>query len=86
MPDIEQHRGLRGVSQKGGSGEIAGGQPIYFAYYEERKFRVGHYQAIEPQSDSNITVITLYYKYTLYIYYISIFILNLIQGFLHFVL
>ena len=38
-----------------GSGESAGGPPIYVAFYEERKFINGHYQAVEPRPDSTTT-------------------------------
>ena len=38
-----------------GSGESAGGQAIYVAFYEEVKFSAGHYQAVEPLPDSNVT-------------------------------
>ena len=56
-----------------GPGESAGGQPIYVAYYEERKFSAGHYQAIEPLPDTNVTAFPE----------LGRFILNLIHGFIH---
>ena len=56
-----------------GSGESAGGQPIYVAYYEERKFSAGHYQAIEPLPDTNVTAFPE----------LGRFILNLIHRFIH---
>ena len=45
---------LRLPGGEAGSGESAGGQPIFVAFYEEGKFINGHYQAIEPLPDSSL--------------------------------